>query len=102
MLYLGFLQEKTIHFAPANLLTWKLNEDLVKKNEPIAISMIILSALVIAFPQNSSIVENTTLGLVNKNQLLLIFTANNSTFNVGSQDIGIHLAALLKKRTQVC
>lgn len=64
--------------------------------------MIILSALVIAFPQNSSIVENTTLGSVNKKQLLLIFTANNSTFNVGSQDAGIHLAALLEKRTQVC
>lgn len=33
MLYLGagFLQESTIHFASANLLTWKLNEELVKK-----------------------------------------------------------------------
>lgn len=35
MLYLGFLQEKTIRFAPANLLTWKLNEDLVKKMYPL-------------------------------------------------------------------
>lgn len=31
MLYLGFLQEGTIHVVPTNLLTWKLNEDLVKK-----------------------------------------------------------------------
>lgn len=68
MLYLGagFLQERTIHFAPTNLLTWKLNEELVKKNIPSAISMIILSDLVIASPQNSSVVENTTFGLVNK------------------------------------
>lgn len=65
MLYLGFLQEGTIHFVPTNFLTWKLNEDLVKKHVPSAISMIILSALVTAFPQNSSVVENTTLSLVN-------------------------------------
>lgn len=64
--------------------------------------MTILSDLLIAFPQNSSVVENTALGLVNKKQLLLIFTANNSIFNVGPQDVGIHLVALLKERTQVC
>lgn len=104
MLYLGagFLQERTIHFAPANLLIWKLNEELVKKNVPSVISMIILTDPVIAFPQNSSVVENTTLGLVNKKQLLLVFTANNSTFNVGPQDVDIHFVALLKERTQVC
>lgn len=76
MLYLGagFLQESTIHFASSNLLTWKLNEELVKKkNLPSTISMIILSDLVTAFPQNSSVVENTTLGLVNKNSFYLFF-----------------------------
>lgn len=70
MLYLGAgcLQDMTIHFAPANFLTWKLNEDLVKKRVTSAISMIIFSALVTAFPQNSSVVDNTTPGLVKKTQ----------------------------------
>lgn len=64
--------------------------------------MIILTDLVTAFPQNSSVVENTPLGFVNKKQLLLIFTANNSMFNIGPQDVGIHLVASLKETTQVC
>lgn len=86
MAYLGasFLQKRRIHFPPADA-KMQIKPDLVQKSVSNAISMIILSVLGNnrAFPQYCSVVENTILGLINKKQfLLIIFTANNSLFNV--------------------
>jgi len=70
------------------------------KNVCNAISMIILSVLGNnrVFPQNYSVVENMILGLINKKEfLLIIFTANNSVFHVGT-----HPVALLKHKPQTC